>query len=270
MKADARPLIFGIVNVTIDSFSDGGKFISPKDATARASMLLTSGADVLDLGAAASNPDAQPVLPAEEISRLTPLIASIPNRQKISIDSFAVETQRWALSQGVGWLNDIQGFPNPEIYSDLAQSDTKLIIMHNIATRGSAQRLNTSPSKIFDLLFRFFDKRIEDLTSAGIGRGRLVIDPGMGYFLGTDPQVSMTVLRELERLNDRYKLPVLVSVSRKSFVRKLANVEIADSGPATLAAELYATLNGATFIRTHDVTALKQALDVWIPLHTNN
>ena len=249
MNARARPLIFGIVNVTTDSFSDGGKFISPKDAVAQASMLIASGADFLDIGAAASNPDAHPVRPAEEIARLAPLIASIPDRQKISVDSFAVETQRWALSQGVGWLNDIQGFPDPAFYRDLAESNAKLIVMHNIAKRGSAQRLDTNSSQIFDLLFTFFDERIEALTSACIARDRIVIDPGMGYFLGTDPEVSITVLRELERLNDRYNLPIMVSVSRKSFIRKLAKVDIANSGSATLAAELYAALKGATFIR---------------------
>ncbi len=263
MTASNRPRIFGILNLTADSFSDGGKYLEPATAISRANSLLASGADFLDLGAAASNPGAIAVSPEEEIARLTPVIEAIPDRRKLSIDSFALETQRWALSKGVGWLNDIQGFPDAPFYPELADSDANLIVMHNIALRGAAQRIETNPAEIFDRLFRFFDNRLAVLERAGISRKRLVIDPGMGFFLGTDPKVSLSVLRGLRRLRDRYGLPVLVSVSRKSFIRALAGVDAAGAGPATLAAELFAASHGVDFIRTHDVTALKQALDVW-------
>lgn len=262
----AAPHIFGIVNATEDSFSDGGKYLDAKAAVARALELTAAGADVIDLGAAASNPDALHVPPDVEIARLAPIVAALRGKAVVSVDSFAIETQRWALQQGVDWLNDIQGFPEPALYPELADSNVRLVVMHNVAPRGRAEKIATDPATITDRLFAFFDARLEALARAGIARSRIVLDPGMGFFLGTDPQVSLTVLRRLPELKARYGLPLLVSVSRKSFVRRLANVEVAQSGPATLAAELFAAARGADFLRTHDVSALKRALAVWAAL----
>lgn len=261
------PRIFGIVNATADSFSDGDKYLDPDAAIAHALNLAANGADVIDLGAAASNPDAQHVPYQEEIRRLTPIVAALKARDvEISIDSFAPETQAWALAQNVAWLNDIQGFPDPALYEAIAQSTARLVVMHNVAPRGRAERIATDPATIFDRLSRFFDERIAALERAGIVRGRIVLDPGMGFFLGTDPEVSLAVLRRLGELKTRYSLPVLISLSRKSFIRKLANVEVAGSGAATLAAELFTAQAGADYLRTHDVGALKQALTVWSAL----
>ena len=264
----ASPRIFGILNATADSFSDGAKYLDTDTAIAHAMKLLDDGADAIDLGAAASNPDATHVPPAEEIRRLTPIVAAIKARgAEISIDTFAPETQHWALTQNVAWLNDIQGFPDPALYPQIARSNVRLIVMHNVALRGQAQRIDTDPATIFERLFAFFDDRLAALAHAGIARERIVIDPGMGFFLGTDPQVSLTVLRRLGELKARYRLPVLISVSRKSFIRRLTNVDVAGAGPATLAAELFAAAQGADILRTHDVRALKHALAVWAALH---
>jgi dihydropteroate synthase type 2 len=260
------PGIFGIVNATEDSFSDGGKYLDPNAAIARALELTAAGADVIDLGAAASNPEAIHVPPEVEIARLAPIVEALRGRAVVSVDSFAPETQRWALKHDVEWLNDIQGFPDPSLYAELAQSDVRLVVMHNVAPRGRAEKIATDPATIFARLFDFFDRRLDALTGAGIARTRIVLDPGMGFFLGTDPDVSLTVLRRLPELKARYDLPLLISVSRKSFVRKLAGVEVQDSGPATLAAELFAAAQGADFLRTHDVSALKRALSVWAAL----
>jgi dihydropteroate synthase type 2 len=139
--------------------------------------------------------------------------------------------------------------------------------MHNVAQRGRAERIHTDPATIFDRLYSFFDDRLAALERAGIARSRIVIDPGMGFFLGTNAEVSLTVLRRLGDLTARYHLPVLISVSRKSFIRRLANVSLAEAGPVTLAAELFAAANGAEWLRTHDVAALKHALAVWSALH---
>jgi dihydropteroate synthase type 2 len=266
MTPASRPRLFGIVNVTNDSFSDGGRFLDPAAAVAHARRLLGEGADALDVGAAASNPDAQTVTPAEEIRRLKPLLDADLDRARLSIDTFAPETQVWALDQRVGWLNDIQGFPDPTIYPRLAASEARLIVMHNITRQGAAQYVETAPERIFDILFDYFDTRLAALEGAGVARERIVLDPGMGYFLGTDPEVSLTVLRELPRLHQRYNLPLMISVSRKSFVRKLAGVGVAEAGPATLAAELFAASKGADILRTHDPRATRQAFDVWAAL----
>lgn len=267
MTSAGRPQLFGIVNITNDSFSDGGRFLDAQSAVAHARKLLDEGADALDVGAAASNPDAEPISPAEEIRRLKPLLDAGLDRARLSIDTFSPETQAWALDQHVGWLNDIQGFPDPAIYPRLAASDARLIVMHNITRRGAARYVETDPARIFDILFDYFDTRLAALERSGVRRERIVLDPGMGYFLGTDPEVSLTVLRELPRLRQRYNLPLMISVSRKSFVRRLAGVGVADAGAATLAAELFAASKGADILRTHDPKATRQALGVWTALN---
>ncbi|MEI9994957.1 MAG: dihydropteroate synthase [Rhizomicrobium sp.] len=251
--------ILGILNITEDSFSDGGRYLDSAAAVAQGRALAADGADLLDIGAASSNPDAKSVPPQTEIARLEsvlPALAGIP----LSIDSHAPEVQRWALAQGVAYLNDIQGFPDASLYPALAASAAKLIVMHSVQTNGGATRIDIAPAQIMDQLFAFFDARLAALEAAGIARARLILDPGMGFFLGTDPQTSLTVLRRLPELKTRYGLPVLVSVSRKSFLRRLAGREAADAGPISLAAELYAVRQGADYIRTHAPGPLKDAL----------
>jgi dihydropteroate synthase type 2 len=265
----AAPRIFGILNITSDSFSDGGRYLNADDALAHAAKLLDDGADVIDIGASASNPDAEVVPPEDEIARLEPVVRALKARKaSISIDTFSAATQRWAIAQDVDWLNDIQGFPDPALYDELARSHVGLVVMHNIAPRGQARRIDTNPSTIFDHLFRFFDDRIAALEAAGIARSRMVIDPGMGFFLGVDPEVSLAVLRRLDEIKNRYRLPLMISVSRKSFIRKLADVDVTDAGPATLAAELFAASQGADYLRTHDAKAFKHAFAVWSALQT--
>jgi len=251
--------ILGILNITADSFSDGGKYLDRAAAIAKGRALLAEGADGLDIGAASSNPDAQPVPPEIEIARLQSVLPSLGDAA-ISIDSYAPTVQRWALGQGAAWLNDIQGFPDAALYPALAAAPARLIVMHSVQARGQATRVEVPPSEIMDRIFRFFDARIAALQAAGIARDRLVLDPGMGFFLGTDPETSFTVLRRLPELKARYGLPVLVSVSRKSFLRAVTGRSAAEAGPASLAAELYAVRQGADYIRTHAPGALRDAL----------
>ena len=258
------PTILGIVNLTEDSFSDGGRYLAPEAALAHARKLAKDGASVLDLGAAASNPDAKPVAPAEEIARLAPVVAALKEENlAVSIDSFAPEVQRWALAQRVDYLNDIQGFPDPGLYPALAGAGAKLIVMHSVQQRGRATRADVAPGEIFDRILYFFEGRVAALEQAGVARGRLVLDPGMGFFLGSRPEASFTVLRRLPELKRAFGLPVLVSVSRKSFLRKTAGRAAGEAGPATLAAELFAVIQGADYIRTHDPAALADGLAIW-------
>jgi len=252
-----EPVLLGIVNVTEDSFSDGGAYLKPDAALARARALIEQGADIVDLGAAASNPRAKSVAPEVEIARLAPVVDALKqDRVKISIDSYALETQRWALSQQVDLLNDIHGFPRSAIYPELARSQTKLIVMHALRDDGPARPEDETPPELFERILGFFRSRIEALTQAGIDRDRLILDPGMGLFLGNDRKASFLVLRRISDLKKAYGLPVLVSVSRKSFLRRKGQ-EASDAGAATLAAELYAAAQGADYIRTHAPRALR-------------
>ena len=262
--------LFGILNITADSFSDGGKYLEPEAALAHA-LALANDADAVDIGAASSNPSSQAVPPEIEIARMAPVVAALrAERIPISIDSFAVETQRWALERGVDYLNDIQGFPYPELYPALAASPARLVVMHSVQGFGIATRVHVPASELMDRILAFFDARIDALTSAGIARERLILDPGMGLFLGSDPDASFAVLRRLPELVAAFGLPILISVSRKSFLRRLTGRGPREAGAASLAAELFAVEQGATHIRTHDPAALKDALAVVTALRPGN
>ena len=260
----ARPLLVGILNTTEDSFSDGGGYLDPGAAIAQARRLVGGGADIVELGAAASNVAAKPVSAEEEIRRLEPVITALKSQGvSLSIDTFHIEVQRFALSQGVDYLNDIQGFPDPAIYPDLAAASCRLAVMHASQGRGRAQSLDLGPEEVWRRIHDFFAERIPQLETAGIARERLILDPGMGLFLSSQPKASLRVLRGLGELKRIFGLPILVSVSRKSFLGRLTGRnDPADLGAATLAAELYAARHGADFIRTHDPAALRDALTV--------
>ncbi len=259
-----RPRIFGILNITEDSFSDGGRHLDPTAAIAEARRLAASGADVIDLGAAASNIAAKPVPAEEEIRRLAPVVAALrADGIAVSVDSFVAETQRFALGQQADFLNDIQGFPDPGLYPDLAAAECRLIVMHAVQGRGRARRVPVAAAEIWQRIEAFFAARLAALEAAGIARNRLVLDPGMGFFLSSDPEASLLVLTEIDRLKRAFGLPVMISVSRKSFLAVLTGRDVpAMLGPATLAAELYAAANGADYIRTHDPGALRDGITV--------
>ena len=259
-----RTFIFGILNITDDSFSDAGRFLDPKAAREHARSLMAGGANALDIGGASSNPRSKHVPAEVEIARLKPVTAFAKKKGwPVSIDTFAAETQLWAIKAEADYVNDIQGFPDPALYPKLAASKAKLIVMHSVQTMGRAQKVDTDPQSIVGRIADFFEERTNALMAAGVSRDRLILDPGMGLFVGTKPQVSLTILRRLSLIKSAFGLPLLVSVSRKSFLRTLVGRELKDIGPATLAAELHAALNGADMIRTHEPRPLRDALTIW-------
>ena len=255
------PKILGILNVTRDSFSDGGAYLDPDAAIVRADELATGGADAIDVGAAASNPDAESVSSELEVARLGPVVSHLQARGvRVSIDSFSTETQRWALGRSVDFLNDIQGFSDPSFYPELADARCKLIVMHSVQASGAATRVASDVDTIRDRILDFFETRLRSLRDAGVSDSRLILDPGMGFFLGNRPEVSMTVLQWLPDLRKHFDLPVLISVSRKSFLGALTGAPVQDRGAARAMTELYAAKQGADYIRTHDPQALTGAL----------
>ena len=254
--------ILGILNITSDSFSDGGKYLAP-EALVHAQALAQEGADIIDIGAASSHPDAQAVTAEVEIARLAAVVPALKAHGLVlSIDSFSSPVQRWALAQPIDYLNDIHGFPDSALYPELAASTTRLIVMHAVQKSGVAVRTDVPASEIWDRVTALFDGRIAALEKAGVARDRLILDPGMGQFLGRDPENSLIVLRRLPELRARYGLPLLVSVSRKGFLRKIVNRPPQESGAASLAAELFAHAQGAEYIRTHAPGALADGLKI--------
>jgi dihydropteroate synthase type 2 len=255
------PLIVGIVNITEDSFSDGGRYLDPATALAHARQLRADGADIIELGPAASHPDSAPVTAAEEQRRLAPVLAPLAaDRIPVAVDSFRPETQQFAISAGAAYLNDIDGFGHPGMYRVLAASECRLIVMHRVQPTGPVTRVVTDAAAVWASISRFFIRRLAALQAAGITRDRLIVDPGLGYFLGSTPEPSLVALAGIRELRQTFGLPVLVSASRKSFLRTLTGKDISLSGPATLAAEIFAAWQGADYIRTHDVAATRDAL----------
>jgi len=256
-----NPRIVGIVNMTADSFSDGGRYLDPAAAVARARRLRADGADVVELGPAASHPGSVPVSVAEERRRLAPVLKALTaDGTAVSVDSFRTQTLRFAVSAGAAWLNDIHGFGDPGLYPVLAASQCRLVVMHAVQEDGVATEAATDQAAVREGMYRFFARRLAALQAAGIGRDRLVIDPGLGYFLGRTPGPSLAALAGIRELKDTFGVPVLVSPSRKSFLRALTGRDVTGSGPATLAAEIFAAWQGADYIRTHDVAAARDAL----------
>ena len=258
-----RPRIVGIVNITEDSFSDGGRYLTPEDALEHAYRLRAEGADIIELGPAASHPGAAQVTPAEQQRRLEPVMDALSVEDiPVSVDSFVPDVQRFAIAHGAAYLNDIQGFSDPALHQELASAGCRLVVMHSVQRTGRATVIPTDPALTWAGIEEFFAGRLAALQDAGVGRERMIIDPGLGYFLGSNPEPSLIALAGIRHLKTRFGLPVLVSPSRKSFLRELTGRGTADTGPASLAAELYAAWQGADYIRTHDAAALRDALAV--------
>ncbi len=279
----AQCRILGILNLTRDSFSDGGRYHRLDAAIEQARALGRDGADIIDLGAESTHPDSEDVSATEEIARLTPLIRAIRADRAaesrsgplISIDTRKPEVMRATLALGVDLINDVNALRDAEAIDAARGATCGLIIMHARSATGRADRAaeSATPAEIR----AFFEERVATLTAAGIARERLILDPGMGFFIGADPDASFRVLRNIHELRS-LGVPVCVSVSRKSFLgAALANADgawKADQGSttpprpvdqrsaATLAAECWAALAGVEYIRTHDVRALRDALTI--------
>jgi dihydropteroate synthase len=264
-----QPQLVGIVNITADSFSDGGRFLAPDAAIAHARM-LAADADFVELGAAASNVASEPVSPEEEIRRLDPVIRAIRGTgAPLGVDTYRPEVQRFALAQGIDYLNDIKGFPDPSGYPAIAAASCRLVVMHAVQAADRVQLLDLSADDVWQRIEAFFAARVPRLETAGIARQRLILDPGMGFFLSTRAEASLRVLAGLDRLKRAFGLPIMVSVSRKSVLATITGrQDPAQRGAATLAAELFAAAQGADYIRTHDPAALRDALAVTAALES--
>ncbi len=269
--------IFGIVNVTRDSFSDGGRFLEADEAVRHGLRLVAGGADYLDIGAESTHPDAEDVPAEVEIARLTPVITRLRERGiGISVDTTKPAVMRAVLPLGVAFINDVSGFADGESVRAVRDAAVRLIVMHARHRRehARAERIESDAETIVGHVCEFFRRRTAELIAAGIAAERLILDPGMGLFLGSDPAVSLAMLRGLPKLAE-LGFPLLVSTSRKGFIGALLGAEdqrrdagrpavrpAAERGAGTLATELWAVRQGASYIRTHDPGQLRDALTI--------
>ncbi len=259
--------ILGIVNITRDSFSDGGRYLDPDRAIDHALRLVSDGADVIDIGAESSHPDAERVSEETEIARVSSTIRALKARDVcVSIDTYRPLVMRAALSLGADIVNDITGARDSETIKVVADSRARLILMHSTSGDAHAERLVTDPATIVERIMRFFERRLSALAAGGVHREQIILDPGLGYFIGSNAEASLAVLRGLDQLKT-LGLPICVSASRKSFVGAVIGGSeeprpVSERAAGTLAVELWAAQQGADYIRTHDVRALRDGLNV--------
>jgi dihydropteroate synthase len=252
--------ILGIVNITRDSYSDGGLYLEPQAALAHARALVRDGAAMVDLGAQSSHPDAEDVSVSDELRRLEPLIAPLAAEGvRVSVDTREPEVMARALQLGAVCINDITALRTPGAIEAVRDSDALLILMHSTAAHARAERVGTSNVDWIARVRAFFHERSAALDRAGIARERWILDPGMGFFLSTEASASLAVLRRIGELRE-FGVPLCVGASRKSFIGSTLGRATQERGAGTLASELWCAEHGVAWIRTHDVRALSDAL----------
>ena len=253
-----RPLIMGVVNVTPDSFSDGGRFLDPAAAIARARTLIEEGADLIDLGAESSRPGAAAVVSAdEELRRLLPLLRGLRDLP-LSVDTVKPEVMRVALAEGASMINDINALRAPGAVAAVAAADASVCLMHMRGSPGTMQQ-HPSYGDVVAEVKAFLLERIESVCAAGIALERLVVDPGFGF--GKTLEHNLELLRHLREFAT-LGVPLLAGWSRKSSLGKITGKPADERLAASIAAALIAAQNGAAILRVHDVAATRDALAV--------
>jgi dihydropteroate synthase len=249
------PAVMGVLNITPDSFSDGGQFLAPERALAQARRMIAEGADIIDIGAESTRPyGAQPISAEQELQRLQPVLAAVVALgTPVSIDSMKSEIVAWALGLGAAIANDVWGLQrDPGMADVIAGHGAPVIVMHN------RERADANIDIMQDIA-AFFARSLDIAAKAGIPEGHIVLDPGIGF--GKTPEQSMTVLAQLEALRG-FGMPLLVGASRKKFIGTVVPSEPGQRLGGSIAAHLLAAKAGARIIRTHDVSETVQALKV--------
>jgi dihydropteroate synthase len=256
LLAMARPLVMGVLNVTPDSFSDGGRFLDPRTAIAQAHRLVAEGADIIDVGAESTRPygDAVRVTLDDECARLTPILSQvIALGIPVSIDTMKSKVAAWALDLGAAIVNDVWGLQRDAAMAGvIAEHGVPVIIMHNREAADPAIDIVADVTS-------FFERSLEIAARAGISRERIVLDPGIGF--GKNAEQSLICIARLEAWRG-FGFPLLVGASRKRFINSIVPSEPVERLGGSLAAHLVAVENGATIVRVHDVAPTVQALAV--------
>ena len=256
----SRPLVMGIVNVTPDSFSDGGLHLQRDAALAHAQQLIAEGADILDIGGESTRPGAQSVGVKEELDRVLPIIEGLRGAPvPISIDTCKPEVMRAAIAAGAQMVNDINALQDTAAMNTVAASNVAVCLMHK---QGNPQTMQEQPhyQNVVTEVSAFLRERIAAAEAADIQRQRIVIDPGFGF--GKTLAHNLAMLRELNKLTE-LGVPVLAGLSRKSMLGALTGQDVAQRLPASVAAALIAVQHGASIVRVHEVRATVDALKVW-------
>lgn len=243
----ARPLVMGILNVTPDSFSDGGQFNAFDQAMAQGTRMEAEGCDILDIGGESTRPGATAVAAEEELQRVLPVISALFEKSEvpISIDTYKAQVARAAIEAGAVIVNDVWGLQkDPEMAVAVAEAGAAVIVMHN-------RPFVDGSIDIMADMRAYLDRSLEIAARAGVAEARILVDPGIGF--GKTPDQSLTCIARLSELSDWYGLPVLLGLSRKRFIGHVLGNDVDDRLTGTLAANMSGLENGARVLRVHDV-----------------
>ncbi len=259
--APPGPYLMGVLNVTPDSFSDGGRFLDPGAAVEQALRLAEEGADLLDVGGESTRPGGAPVPAEEERRRVLPVLERLAARGfavPVSVDTSKAEVARAAVAAGAALVNDVRGLADPEMARAVAEAGVPVVIMHMRGTPADMQSRASYRDVVAEVKAELA-AALARAAAAGVPAGRTILDPGIGFAKTADHS-----LRLLSRLGDLAALgrPLLVGPSRKSFIGHVTGAPVGDRVPGTLAAVAAAVLGGAAFLRVHDVAAARQAARV--------
>jgi dihydropteroate synthase len=259
-----RPLVMGILNVTPDSFSDGGLFGEPGKAREQAEKMLADGADIIDIGGESTRPGAPPVPLEDELARVIPLVeelsaASIP----VSVDTYKPEVMRHALAAGADLINDIWGFRMPGAIDAVRDRQCGLCVMHMLGEPQTMQVGEPAYDDVVADIRAFLDERVNTMISAGVAKNRISVDPGFGF--GKTVEHNYALLAHLPKTAPVLgsPLPILAGMSRKSMLGALINRPPRERVAASVAAAVCAAERGAAIIRVHDVAETVDALKIW-------
>ncbi|MEY4843939.1 MAG: dihydropteroate synthase [Pseudomonadota bacterium] len=260
--AASRPLVMGILNITPDSFSDGGRHFDASAAIAAGHAMLEAGADILDVGGESTRPGAAPVPPEEEIARVIPVVRELAKAAPISIDTRHAATMQAALEAGAEIINDVTALRHdPAAVDFLARTQTPIILMHMPGTDPREMQAKADYADVVLEVARFLRDRVATLEALGIARARIAIDPGIGF--GKTMAHNLALIEALPILAG-IGCPILLGASRKRFIGTLSGVEAAEDRLAgSLAVALAGVARGAAILRVHDVADTIQALAVW-------
>ena len=258
---DSKALVMGILNVTPDSFSDGGSFNKLEFALSRAEEMVAAGAAMIDIGGESTRPGSPSVPLAEELQRVMPVVYALQGLGvPLSVDTCKPEVMREVLIAGADMINDVNGFRAPGALEAVRDSDCGLCIMHMQATPQTMQREPHYDDVVVEVI-AFLRERIDAMTAAGIDRERICIDPGFGF--GKTVAHNYTLLREIGRMRSELARPVLAGLSRKSMIGAVVGRPVEQRLAGSLAGALAAVAQGARIVRVHDVAETVDAIQVW-------
>lgn len=247
-----RTAVIGVLNVTPDSFSDGGRHLEPEAALARAAAMAEAGADLIDVGGESTRPGAEPVAAAEETARVVPVVLAIKRELglRVSLDTSKAEVARRALDAGADLVNDVSALGDPAMLPLVVERQVPLALMHMRGTPRTMQR-DTAYADLLGSISGFLLERIAHATAAGLGDDKILVDPGLGF--GKSASGNLLILGRLREFGVALGRPVLVGASRKSFLGTLFDLPVSDRLEVSLAVAAYASAQGAHVVRAHDV-----------------